>query len=306
MQICPNCLRASLTTEFPRCASCEWQARELNGVRDFLSNSQREDRTLQDYTGNYEGLAKKNLVESNIDRTFLSRQARNLAVYVGEVSGASICEIGIGQGFLCDALLRNGAGRIVAVDVAISYLARFVSTPKVEPYLANAESLPFENEFDLIVSTDVMEHVLNVGSYLYCINRALVMGGRAAVRVPYREGLLNYSPHRGYGHQFGHLRSFNEDILKIYFKQAGFRVTAFHLDGYSPYMPRDWVMKSAIGRRMITALHQHVDRNLNHWSDVIDVPKPIVRSLLRPVEIVTIAEKIADVDEAQASGKGTG
>src|SRR3546814_892892 len=129
MQICPNCLTASLTTEFRRCASCEWQARELNGVRDFLSNSQREDRTLQDYAANYEELAKKNIVESNIDRTFLTRQATNLAAYVGDVSGASICEIGIGQGFLCDALLRNGAGRIVAVDVALSYLARFADTP---------------------------------------------------------------------------------------------------------------------------------------------------------------------------------
>lgn len=301
MQICPNCLTASSTAEILRCASCDWQAREVNGVRDFLSNAQREDKTLQDYTANYEDLAKKNIVESNIDRTFLSRQAENLATYIGDVSGASICEIGIGQGFLCDALLRKGARRIVAVDVAISYLARFVDAPKVEPYLANAESLPFGNEFDLIVSTDVMEHVLNVGSYLYCINRALVMGGRAAIRVPYREGLLNYSPHRGYGHQFGHLRSFNEDILRIYFEQAGFRVVAFHLDGYSPYMPRDRVMKSVVGRLLIMALHKYVKRNLRHWSDVIDLPRPIVRALLRPVEIVTIAEKIADVGGTSTS-----
>src|SRR3546814_6909205 len=85
MQICPNCLTASLTTEFRRCASCEWQARELNGVRDFLSNSQREDRTLQDYAANYEELAKKKIVESNIDRTFLTRQApRSEARRVGK------------------------------------------------------------------------------------------------------------------------------------------------------------------------------------------------------------------------------
>src|SRR3546814_3997416 len=45
-----------------------------------------------------------------------------------------------------------------------------------------------------------------------------------------------------------YLRSFNKDILKIYFEQAGFRITASHLDGYSPYMPRDWVMKSVVGQ----------------------------------------------------------
>src|SRR3546814_13552314 len=97
-----------------------------------------------------------------------------------------------------------------------------------------------------------MEHVLNVGSYLYCINRALVMGGRDAVRVPYREGLLTYSPHRGYGHQYGHLRSINKDILKIYFEQEEFRINASHLAGYSSYLPREWVVNSEVGRLIHT------------------------------------------------------
>jgi SAM-dependent methyltransferase len=292
MKICPNCLGSELKTYEETCGACGWKSRKVEGVLDFLSNKQRQDNVYQNYNKNYEELAQKNIKESNIDRNFLRTQAKNLIKYLGNISGSAVCEIGIGQGFLCDELLQRGVGRIVAVDVAMAYLKKFADTPGVELYLANAETLPFEGEFDLIVSTDVMEHVLNVGSFLFCVNRALVPGGRVAIRVPYREGLLNYSPHCGYGHKFGHLRSFNKDILRIYLEQSGFRVLGFYLDGYSPYIPRDWVMKSRFGRLMIHHLQQHVEGRLSHWSEIVNLPRPIITGLLRPVEIAVIATKI--------------
>ena len=301
MMVCPNCLAHTLRKDEEVCPSCGWRRGIVDGVLDFLSNEQRKNQTLQDYTDNYEQLAQTNLKKSNIDRTFLARQARNLAEYLGDVRGISACEIGIGQGFLCQELIRLGVDRIAAIDVAISFLKRFVDDPKINVYLANAETLPFENEFDLIVSTNVMEHVLNVGSFLYCINRALVMKGRVAIRVPYREGLLSYSPHTGYDHKFGHLRSFNKDILRINLKQAGFRISAFHLDGFSPQTPRKWAMETRIGRAAVRWLQRYANRNLKHWSDVVDLPKPILLGLLRPVEIVVVAEKVVDLHR-KASG----
>jgi SAM-dependent methyltransferase len=299
MRICPNC-QSALAGVATACVACGWSARRLDGVLDFLSQHQRDDETLRAYNQNYEQLAKDNIKRSNIDRTFLRRQARNLADYVGDVKGLRVCEIGIGQGFLCEELLKRGAAQITAVDVAISFLQRFVGTPKVETYLANAETLPFRRAFDLIVSTDVLEHVLNAGSFLYCVNRALVDGGRVAIRVPYREGLLGYSPLRGYGHQFGHMRSFNKDILYIYLRQAGFRALHLRLDGFSPQMPRDWAMRTQVGRGLVHYLQKYVNGRLAHWSDVIDLPKPVVFALLRPVEAVVVAEKIADLADQAA------
>lgn len=296
MEICPNC-RTPTALYAGACTSCDWRRSLVNGVPDYLTTKARETRLARDYSENYENLAQINLEESNIDRTFLKRQAKNLAAYIGKIDGLKVCEVGIGQGFLCDELLERGADRVVAVDVAISYLKRFCGRPKVEPILANAESLPFLNEFDLIVSTDVMEHVLNVGSYLYSINQALKRGGYVAIRVPYREPLLNYSPHLGYAHEFGHLRSFNKDILSLYANQAGFHIDRFHLDGFSPFMPRNWAMQWKAGRSAVALIQKIVSQRFSHWSDVIRLPRFFILPVLRPVEIVMVAHKVADIRE---------
>lgn len=292
---CPECY-GDIAENSDTCDTCDWNEEKIGLVRDFLTRDQRADQLHQDYNKNYEDLAKTNIVESNIDRNFLNLQAKNLHRYIGSCKGLRVCEIGVGQGFLCDTILSQSPERFVGIDVALSYLQNLENRNGVELFLANAETLPFENEFDLIVSTDVMEHVLNVGSYLYCINKALVKGGRAAIRVPYREGLLNYSPHFGYQHQFGHLRSFNKDILRTSLEQAGFRLNEFHLDGYSPYMPKKWAMDYTFGRVLISVLHKYVQRSMSHWSEVNNLPSSIKTLLLRPVEIVVIAEKISELE----------
>lgn len=296
MIICPTCASPDLVEAKPQsCTNCDWQGRYYEGVLDYLTDDQRSSALFNNYTDNYEELAEINLEKSNIDRTFLKRQAANLIDYVGSVQGLHVCEVGIGQGFLCDELLKHGATKITAIDVAISYLKELIRKSKVEPYLANAETLPFSEEFDLVVSSDVMEHVLNVGSFLYSVNRALKLGGKAAIRVPYREGLLNYSPHVGYRHQFGHLRSFDKDILRIYAKQAGFRLVRLHVDGFSPYMPRPWAMQHLSGRIAIRIIHHIVERYYSHWSEVAKLPKFLLLTFLRPVEIVMVAEKIENI-----------
>lgn len=297
MIICPNCASHDFNIESGVCASCQWHRIDENGLHNFLTDQDRRSDLAERYVANYESLAVKNLEASNIDRRFLKNQAKNMAKYVGDVSGMSICDIGIGQGFLCDELLRQGAASVAAVDVSRSYLARFVGDEKVTPFLANAEYLPFKDAFDLVVSTDVMEHVLNVGSFLYCVNRALKVGGIAAIRVPYREPLLNYSPHTGYGHQFGHLRSFNKDILNLYMCQAGFAPIAMHLDGYSTGTPQPHLYSTNRRKAFYHRLLNVMNRFLEHPADATLWNSRLARLVMRPAEIVVVAKKTKDVDE---------
>lgn len=266
-------------------------------MSDFFTASDRANFMVEKYIDTYENLAKKNLESSNIDRRFLRNQAANLARYISPVQGKYACDIGIGQGFLCDELLRLGVSKLAAIDVSSSYLRRFQKHDKVTPYLANAESLPFKNEFDLVVSTDVMEHVINVGSFLYSVNRALKLGGIFAVRVPYREGLLNYSPHCGYQHDFGHLRSFNKDILRIYLEQAGFTIKSFHLDGFSAGTPQPYLYNSYRKKVIYNRIATFINAHLEHPADATLLNPYFAKLLMKPVEIVAVAIKDQNLGE---------
>lgn len=296
MLICPNCASDTFTANTEGCDACGWRRFEEEGIQNFLTGEERASELANRYASNYESLAVKNLDTSNIDRRFLRNQAKNLTKYVGlHLEGRLVCDVGIGQGFLCDEMLQLGAKHVSAVDISRSYLKRFAGSSQVTPYLANAENLPFKEHFDVLVSTDVMEHVLNVGSFLYSINRALKLDGIAAIRVPYREPLLHYSPHAGYSHAFGHLRSFNKDILRLYMEQAGFSVESFHLDGFSPGTPQPYLYSTTRRKVFYHKLLRIMNRFLKNSSDATLWNEHFACLVMRPVELVVIARKTGTI-----------
>ena len=295
MLICANCSSSNFNLDTHHCPECSWTRIDDEGIYNYLTDHDRKSSLVETYVYNYEELAIKNLEISNIDRRFLKNQAINLVRYISPVKGLDVCDVGIGQGFLCDELIQADVNSVAAVDVSKSYLQRFIGHSKVTPYLANAEFLPFKNEFDLLVSTDVMEHVINVGSFLYCVNRALKKNGIAAIRVPYREGILGYSPHMGYGHSFGHLRSFNKDLINIYMKQAGFQVKSFHLDGYSTGTPQSYLYSSTRRKIFYHKLLNFMNRYLQHPADATLLNSYFARLLMKPAELVVVAIKQTDI-----------
>lgn len=295
MRLCPQCRQETAISSAGTCPHCDWRLNRSHDIPVLLSDEDQAAAIVQDYTENYEDLAVKNLEQSNIDRRFLLNQAKNVVRYLGEVRGQSVCDIGIGQGFLARELLAAGVNKVTAIDVSISYLRELKGIDRVEPLVANAENLPFREEFDLIVSTDVMEHVLNVGSFLYCVNEALRPGGKVCIRVPYREGLLGYSPHTGYQHRFGHLRSFNKDILRLYMREAGFGDLRFHLDGFSLGTPQPHLYDRPWKQNWYNRLARHLGARVDNAADVALWPSAFMRLIARPVEVAILARKIRSV-----------
>lgn len=290
MRVCPEC-ETVLDDVDSACPECGWERRDVAGIADFLTRSERTDQLECSYRENYEELAVKNLARSNIDRRFLRHQAIRVLRYLGDVKGLTACDLGIGQGLLTRELLGAGVRRVTAVDVSPSYLAALAGEARIEPVLANAERLPFRDEFDVLVSTDVMEHVLNVGSFLYCVNRALKPGAIACIRVPYREPLLAYSPHLGYPHRFGHLRSFDANILRRYMVEAGFSVDKIHLDGFSLGSPQPYLYDRVWKKRLYNRFVAAVRRRIADETAVALWRGPLVRWIMRPVEMVVVARK---------------
>ena len=146
----------------------------------------------------------------------------------------------------------------------------------------------FNEEFDIVISSDVIEHVLNVGSFIYGINKMLKKGGLFVVRVPYRENLLQYGRHRGSPYPFTHLRSYNVDLLKHQVEQAGLKPIKILFDGFQPAYPRSF-FKFGIGAMIFKKLV--TDRYPDYWS-VTSISPHLGVVLMKPIEVNMVCKKI--------------
>ena len=181
---------------------------------------------------NYETIAQDDL-EENIQPEYVLRpMANRLMTCVGDVAAKRVCDVGVGHGVLLDHMLEAGAAHVTGIDISVAYLERFVGVSDVRVLLANAENLPFREEFDLIVAADVFEHVLSPADFLVSVKEALVPGGTLVVRVPYRENLTQYARRHGCQYDLVHLRSFTRDSLVDLLRRAGFSVAASQYDGF--------------------------------------------------------------------------
>lgn len=263
----------------------------------MLSSDDRGNETFKSYLDNYDRIAEADLAADILDPVYVHHQVDNMARYIGRIDGMTVGDIGAGQGHLARKLLLQGADSITLVDIALPYLRSALGNDRLLPVMANAENLPFKDHFDVVASTDVMEHVLNLGSFLFSLNKALKTGGRVFIRVPYRESLLSYSPHLGCAYRFVHLRSFNRDILRIYLESAGFTIERFHFDGF--VLGKPWAFWMANQKRMdlYMRFQEWAKARLANPADVTLWPSWFARLFMPPCEIVVRAKKRMDLGE---------
>lgn len=299
MIVCPDCRRPVGTLDHMRCEGCGWEKEMADGIHGYLATTDRNSRLLEAYRGNYETLAQQNLEKSNLDRRYIKYQSKNMADHVPTLANRSICDLGFGQGYLTRELLSRGADRVTGVDISRTYLQEFVKNPSVVPVQANAERLPFVDEFDIVFCSDVMEHVLNLASFLVCLNQATRIGGLVCVRVPYRENLMQYSPYVGCPYEFAHLRSFNKDLLRLYFTSTGFSMVRMALDGFVLGTPRPLYRNSNVGRAFYWGFSTIARRVCSDPFEVTRWNARLASIFMRPIEIVVLARKVRTIVPGQ-------
>lgn len=119
----------------------------------------------------------------------------SIKAILSDIEGASICDVGCGTGFLLRAI-RNKLGskieRYVGVDFIIPEHFRSEGFEFVE---APIESLPFaNNEFDTVVCTHVIEHILDYRRAIAELRR--IARRRLIIVVPReRESIYTFNPH---------------------------------------------------------------------------------------------------------------
>lgn len=299
MLICPDCHKELMPSQAGaetqgHSSACAWQLEAMDGIPVYLSTRDKQDEMFKRYLANYKDISVDDLENSIQNEKYLKSQNDKLFSYLPSLTGLSVCEVGVGKGILLEHIVKTEPARLVGIDISIPYIKAIKSKllDKVELLVANAENIPFANQFDVIIAADIIEHVFNIGDFLATVNRALKPGGRFIVKTPFNEDINGYSKLRGCKYDFVHLRNFNKKTLTTVLEGAGFEVDKLIFDGFYAYKRRACFDKvSSIAKRVDNYL-------LNRFPDIHDVNSIsnfLGNILMDPIEITAVSTKQVDV-----------
>jgi 2-polyprenyl-3-methyl-5-hydroxy-6-metoxy-1,4-benzoquinol methylase len=175
---------------------------------------------------NYELIAKSDIENPLQDVAILDDIAMRDIAAIGEVENFRILEIGPGHGILLRKLRSKGA-IVFAADLVETYLSRLSDcveeTAVFDVQDINSPPNHWRGFFDLVILTDVLEHLTHPQDALLVCGTLLKEGGRIYVRVPAHESLIKYSRILGCPYTLTHLRTYDKTHLRREIVSAGFR-----------------------------------------------------------------------------------
>ncbi len=189
-----------------------------------------------------------------------------------------------------------GLGRLLAklsnyerygMDISAGYL-NHASKVGAHVCLSKVEDMPYHDScFDIVVCTDVLEHVLDINLAITQLFRVLKSSGYLVIRVPYRENLEPYL-HPEYPYQMAHLRNFDEFGLRLLFEKIYPGSVVEDVRG--PYLEHDTYFKWPIRFRGLGFVRRFSLRLCSLISP--QVRQCAVRKLFHPVEISIVIKKL--------------
>jgi SAM-dependent methyltransferase len=149
---------------------------------------------------------------------FARHEVAYLAVadLIREHQARVVLDAGCGEGYGLPLLRAAGATRVVGVDLDAPTVAHARATygtadPHIEVVEAELSSLPLaDDEVDLTVSLQVIEHLWDVPAYLASLRRVTRPGGLLAIATPNR---LTFTPDSDTPVNPFHVREFTADEL---------------------------------------------------------------------------------------------
>jgi 2-polyprenyl-3-methyl-5-hydroxy-6-metoxy-1,4-benzoquinol methylase len=177
--------------------------------------------------------------------------------YLGQSKAQKVLDIGCGNGLLT----REAAGRcktIVGLDSSKSGIdeAR-INCPKGKFFQKSVydDLSDIEGEdFDLVYSTEVIEHLFYPRKLFQFARRKLRKGGLLFVSTPYHGWLKNvalsaagkWDLHHSPEWDGGHIKFWSRHTLSSLFREEGFEVVHFHGCGRMPYL---WASMVIVGTK---------------------------------------------------------
>jgi len=175
----------------------------------------------------------------------------------------SILEIGCGTGATMKEL--EGRGLVVGMDISPLALGRCVEKGIDTVCAADGALLPYRDEqFDVVISIDVLEHIDDDVSALQEIRRVCKPGGVAIFTVPAFQFLWSRRDDTAH-----HLRRYTLREVKKKVRQAGFRIRRATYINLPLFLPLFLLVK--VGYLL--------QRNPSRTMDYVLVPSPINKVL---------------------------
>jgi SAM-dependent methyltransferase len=197
--------------------------------------------------------------------------------------GDLILDAGVGLGRMLNefpSLQRYG------MDISQGYL-KVSRESGIDVCYARLEDMPYKaNTFDIVVCTDVLEHVLNLHLCCERLLHVLKDTGVLIVRVPVYEDLQRYLD-PNFPYQYVHVRNFDACSLRLLFERI-FDCNCLQLTpgGYWPLGDR---LKITLPFARIGSI---AFRGFSYVPVVRSVLyEPIVRSLYHPIDMNVVVQK---------------
>lgn len=248
-----------------------------------------------DYTDNYERIATDHLAEMTrtghnpfIDeKTWQESERETIRLLRQHVQpGQRLLDVGVG---LARVVAHFPELDRYGIDISLDYL-RHARERGVNVAYARVEDMPYEPQtFELVLATDILEHVLDLNQALGRMLEVLRPGGLLVIRTPYRESLARYAQ-PDYPYRFVHLRAFDEYSLELLIDRVfGCELVEWSTAGYSA--TADYFRMSvpwALGRRALAkAIRVMTDRSSL-------ARRIVLPALFRPIEINAVVRKPAE------------
>ena len=184
----------------------------------------------------------------------------DLKFMIGSKKNKSILDIGCGNGEMANRLIAEGYN-IYGTDGSDTgiEIAKKRNADKFFVQDINSSLLPVElqdKKFNMIVSTEVIEHLYNPRGYIEFCKNILTSsgGGEMIISTPYHGYLKNlaiaitgnFDKHFTVLWDGGHIKFWSVDTLTQLLKESGFEVVEFKGSGRLPFLWKSMFIKAKI------------------------------------------------------------
>lgn len=203
------------------------------------------------------------------------------------VENPKVLDVGVGLGRLLHSININNAIEPYGMDIALPYL-EIAQTKGIDVCCSKIEDMPYLNDtFDIILCTDVLEHVIDLNACVTKILSVLKKGGLLIVRVPFKEDLSPYLKD-DYPYEYVHLRNFDCTTLETLFtKIFKHEVLEFKPGLYE--VRYNWLKYNLPTKQYWRILHRFITL-VSKFSD--DLKDKLIKLLFHPIEINVVIKKV--------------